>query len=575
MYNSLKNSTLAVLGLLAVLAFTGCPGGGRSSNSNGGANGGGRPRAPDSGPHLAGFQPATGSPGDPVLITGGGMEQVTGVRFGDTQAAMFTASGDTKLYAIVPAGATTGPIRVGFPSGPAQFDQPFTVRHPAPRLVLFSPSLGPAGSDVLLTGTSFTPDLKVWFGAIPAPDVRVRSLTQAVVRVPPGFASGRLRLRTATGEDLSGTAFQVGMAPALAVAGVVITQGSQTPGMNVPLVANRDAFCMVGVVAGGPGHPAPAVRVSLESLGGRVTFSRVIQPPAGAADAPQAVDPANLGALWTVPIEGRYIQRERWLKVELFPVGADPDRSAAIATWPAHPGHGHLLNVLEVPTIEVTLIPVIQGDGVMGNVDEGARRLEDWSDRFKALFPVAEVVVRKGNPIHCNGVIRPGNPEESMATQGEILQLLEARRRADGRGANQIYYGVFKTRSNLDYGGMGQFPELFANQDRCAVGGDWEGTSLQDNRRFSWVFAHEMGHVLSCRHAPSHPPGIPIDGVDPGYPYPKADIGAFGFDVAARELKAPGSFKDVMSYTPPLWISDYNYSKVLTFLNIMYRMHGR
>jgi hypothetical protein len=523
-------------------------------------------------PHLVKFEPASGSPGDPILISGSGLEHIKGVAFGTTPAKQFQASGDGKLYVNVPAGAVDGKIQVENDFGPSVCDTEFRVRHPAPRLLLFSPKLAPAGTEVLLTGTSFTPDLKVSFGGAPATELTVHSLTQATVKVPPGFTHGKLALVTAGGAAESATEFRIGMAPDLAVAEVMITQGSQTPGMTVPLVADRDAFCMVALVAHGPNPSPPLVRVRIRTPEGKDSFNEIIQPPTGLNQVPLAADPANLATLWTVPIPGKALKPSHsWLEVRVYPAGSNPEVASAIARWPG-PREGtagldaRLLDVRQVAPLEVTLIPLIQ-DGEVGNVDTPPRKLEDWAARFKAMFPVAGVVVKKGHPFPLDKSFQPGD----LRAMWSILQHLEAQRQRDGKKANQIYYGVFKTRSAMDFGGMGMTPFGHLNLNRCAMGGDWEGAFPEDNRRFTDVFAHEMGHVLGCQHAPSAPPDFPVDLSHSQYPYPKADIGAFGFDVAARVLKAPGSFKDVMSYTPPCWISDYHTVEVLYLLEALAR----
>ena len=79
------------------------------------------------------------------------------------------------------------------------------------------------------------------------------------------------------------------------------------------------------------------------------------------------------------------------------------------------------------------------------------------------------------------------------------------------------------------------------------------------------TFAHELGHNLSLRHAPC---GVG-DG-DPDFPYTDG-IGVWGHRFIRGDatgfgrLFRPEAYNDLMSYCGPRWISDYNYTKALSF----------
>jgi hypothetical protein len=68
-------------------------------------------------PSISGFTPTHGLPGTNVVITGNNFLGATVVKFNGTPASFTPPSGNTSLTAIVPAGATTGPITVGTPGG--------------------------------------------------------------------------------------------------------------------------------------------------------------------------------------------------------------------------------------------------------------------------------------------------------------------------------------------------------------------------------------------------------------------------------------------------------------------------
>jgi large repetitive protein len=77
-------------------------------------------------PHISSFGPSSGAVGDPVTITGTGLEGVFDVEFNGTSAD-FTVDSETQITATVPAGATSGTISVTNESGSDTSSGSFTV----------------------------------------------------------------------------------------------------------------------------------------------------------------------------------------------------------------------------------------------------------------------------------------------------------------------------------------------------------------------------------------------------------------------------------------------------------------
>ena len=106
-------------------------------------------------PALTYFSPTLGLAGTPVTLTGSGFAGATAVDFKDATAG-FTVDSPTQITAIVPKGATSGPIAVTTPGGIATSAGSFTVL-PAPILTKVSPAAGKRGALVSVIGK--------WFGA--------------------------------------------------------------------------------------------------------------------------------------------------------------------------------------------------------------------------------------------------------------------------------------------------------------------------------------------------------------------------------------------------------------------------
>ena len=139
-------------------------------------------------------------------ILGQGFTGTTAVSFNGTPAAGFTVKSDTYLLATVPADVTTGPATVTTPSAILASNVPFRVR---PTILSFSPTSGPVGTQVTITGVSLTQTTKVGFGGVPAIDFTVNSDAQVTATVPSGAQTGKIAITTAGGKTWSTGAFTV------------------------------------------------------------------------------------------------------------------------------------------------------------------------------------------------------------------------------------------------------------------------------------------------------------------------------------------------------------------------------
>src|SRR4029077_13202421 len=109
-------------------------------------------------PTITSLSTNSGTDGSPVTITGTNFTGVTAVAF-NTTAATFNFVDDSHITTSVPAGATTGPVKVTTPGGFAT-SSTFTVQ---PSLPSFSPSHGVVGATVVVTGSGFTGATSVSF----------------------------------------------------------------------------------------------------------------------------------------------------------------------------------------------------------------------------------------------------------------------------------------------------------------------------------------------------------------------------------------------------------------------------
>jgi len=156
-------------------------------------------------PQITSFTPASGIVGTSVVITGVSLTQAAAVTIGG-KTASFTVNSDTKVTATVPVGAKTGlPITITTAGGVVSFGK-FAV---VPSIISFSPTSGPVGTSVTITGHSFTKATKVTFGGVAATSYQVISDTEVKALVPTGAVTGPIAVTTLGGTGTSATHFTV------------------------------------------------------------------------------------------------------------------------------------------------------------------------------------------------------------------------------------------------------------------------------------------------------------------------------------------------------------------------------
>jgi len=167
------------------------------------------------------FTPGSGPVGTPVSIFGTGFSTTPGqntVTFNGTSATVLSAA-PTQIVAVVPSGATTGPIGITAPSGSSSSNNSFTVTSTStngiPTVSGFTPTIGTAGTPVTVNGTNFDAipsknDLRfnISRGAISSSNSTSISTT-----VPSGTGSGRISVTTALGKGTSNADFFVPPSP--------------------------------------------------------------------------------------------------------------------------------------------------------------------------------------------------------------------------------------------------------------------------------------------------------------------------------------------------------------------------
>ncbi len=217
-------------------------------------------------PNITSVSPSSGPVGTSVTITGTNFGATQGtITFNGTPATP-TSWSATSIVAPVPAGATTGNVVVTV-GAQASNGFNFTVSPTTPNITSVSPSSGPVGTSVTITGTNFgATQGTISFNGTPATPTSW-SATSIVAPVPAGATTGNVVVAVG-GVASAGVAFSVGSIAPLAFVQVnfATPQAAQTPvtvtytrsqtagNLNVVVVGWNDAVAQVNSVVDSKGN---------------------------------------------------------------------------------------------------------------------------------------------------------------------------------------------------------------------------------------------------------------------------------------------------------------------------------
>jgi len=325
----------------------------------------------------------------------------------------------------------------------------------------------------------------------------------------------------------------------LRVAGVQLIQSTQRADGSVPMVAGRDALLRVFVTANGTNQFQPAVRVRLFAASTQVDSLTI---PAASAGVPTSVDTSSLAQSWNVLIPAARVMSGMAIQVLADPDDGIAETDETDNLWPG--AAPQAVTVRNVPTFSLRFVPVKQSvNNLTGAVSSSNK--DALADLTRRMHPLGATIVDvRTSAFVTNAPVLVSN--DSNGAWGRILGEIYALRNADGFQGD--YVGIVPATYGSGIAGLGYVgaPAAIA----------WDKASSAPG-----VIAHELGHNFGRQHAPCGNPAGP----DPQYPYANASIGTWGLDLPVLSLKAPGTYKDLMSYCNPDWISDYNYLAVMNF----------
>ena len=334
--------------------------------------------------------------------------------------------------------------------------------------------------------------------------------------------------------DVSGVICGNPSAVRLSVPAAYLTQSIQTPESSVRLVSGRDALLRVFVTGdSGPAFFEHKVVATIRSDSGTHQFE-MTRPDDRLA---VKIDESDLSNSFNAMIPGDFITPGATLVVEADPAGVIP---RAVGSQDRFPATGEApLNVVSVPDMEVTVVPVLEANQPDRSIFTWTNNINDDSPEvglLKYAFPFHRFHARSRGEYITSLDLVSDDGQWGLVLELEALRLLD--------NATGYYYGAAASVNGYVRG-------------RARLGG-WASIG----KAWDTELAHEVGHNLDLEHAPCGGAG----GADPDFPHPGGGVGGWGFDFRDSTLISPTYHKDIMGYCYEQgWLSDYYYENVIDY----------
>lgn len=317
---------------------------------------------------------------------------------------------------------------------------------------------------------------------------------------------------------------------------VYLTQAIQRPKGDLQILSNRDALLRVFLVGDKDNAFFEPEVFATFTRDGREVYRAVM--PSRLDRLPTVADEGSLLGSYNAVIPARHIVEGTELVVVADSAGIIP-RAAGSRTRFPETGSASL-DIIEVPAMELTVVPVLEAEDPDSSVFDWTDDIDDDSrqvSQFRNSFPFS-----KFSATAREAYVTSLDLTESDGQWNLVLELERVRR---DEGATGYWYGAALSRNGYVRG--------------VARLNGWVSIGKPEDAEL----AHEVGHNLDLLHAPCGGPS----GVDPDFPYPTGRIGMWGYDSGDGYLLSPRHIPDVMGYCyrggQTSWLSDYHYEKVI------------
>ncbi len=316
---------------------------------------------------------------------------------------------------------------------------------------------------------------------------------------------------------------------------VYLTQAIQRPAGDVPLIAGRDALLRVFLTSDAPFAFYEPEVVATFTRAGREVYRVTMKLEEDLL--PVGVDESDLRNSFNAVIPAEHIRPDVELVVEADPGQVVPRAAGSEVRFPA--SGGMPLNVIDVPPMELTIVPVVEAAEPDSSIFEWTDNIDDDSPEvglFRHAFPFSEFRARSRE-----AYVTSLDLASETGPWGLVLELEAVRALEQGSG---YWYGAAASVNGYVRG--------------IAYLGGW----VSMGKAWDAEVAHEVGHNLNLLHAPC---GDAAD-ADPDFPHLNGRLGAWGYDFRDGTVVSASRRRDIMGYCyERAWLSDYFFEKVIDY----------
>ena len=302
---------------------------------------------------------------------------------------------------------------------------------------------------------------------------------------------------------------------------------ASSPADRVGTVVGRPGIVRVFISANQTGVPAPSV--DLYVFDGVSTEKYPLQGPATVPTAPIESD---LGSTYNLTFGSDFLKpgADVYVIVDRHDQTLELDESNN-----RYPVSGWVdVDARPVPEMKVTIVPITVQGGASASISQS--QAEALYAKTFSVHPIAELdIVVRDNYVFESPT---GTSQDWVDLLYEIADLREA------EDPTRQYHALLAEGLSPGIGGIG-----------------FVGYPAALSLRNVETIAHETGHNLDLPHNPCSGEASP----DPDFPYDYGSIGTWGYDVSSGATFNPGTYKDLMTYCGPEWVSDFSFNNALDF----------